>query len=194
MTTWAQINVRIPLTKKKKLVKDWRAFNEGKEDKISFNAFVASFWKAQPTSTDPLHPLIPLGNPFVDERGAIQNILNRNISAVAIINSLKDTTRSNHWHKTDWHYLYVISGKMLYWERSLDFTYNRQFLVSTGEMVFTRPGLVHRTDFLEDTTLLSLGNYTDHDADTVKELFEEPRLEKGWIIANCVINDGKEDF
>ena len=169
---YAQVNVKMAEHEKKALIKKWKKFCEGKADPISFNSYLHSFWKPKNLGSDPLTPKVPVGNHFADDRGNIQNIINETeIRAVALITSNKGTERSNHWHKTDWHYLYVISGKMQYFERNLDNTYSKTFVVEEGEMVFTAPGLVHKTVFLEDTVLLSLGNYVDHDADTVSERF-----------------------
>ncbi len=169
---YSQVNVKMPTVNKQVLIKKWKKFCEGKGEPMSFNAYLASFWKDIDLGPDPLTPKVPIGSKFVDNRGVIQNILNNGeIRAVAFITSKKGVERSNHWHKTDWHYLYVVSGSMQYYERSLDNKYCKDFLVSEGEMVFTAPGLVHKTLFLEDTVLLSINNYIDHDADTVSEKY-----------------------
>ena len=34
-----------------------------------------------------------------------------------LIDSKKGTLRANHYHKTDWHYCYVISGSIEYYHR-----------------------------------------------------------------------------
>ena len=169
-TKHKQVNVAIPATQYKELRASWKKFCK-ENGKISFNSYFASFVKPVQHTSDPLTPKVPVGNAFKDERGTIQNVLNRDIKAVSLITSKKGTERSNHWHKTDWHFLYVLQGKMKYSERSLDSSYVKVFIVEQGEMVFTKPGLVHKTEFLEDTVLMSLGNYVDHDADTVSEKY-----------------------
>ena len=118
--------------------------------------------------TFPLHKEVPLDPPFVDARGSIQNILLSPITSVAIITSKSGSVRSNHFHKTDWHYLYVISGSMEYYERQVDMdprlVDRLPLLVKTGQMVFTPPMHIHKTVFLEDTVLLSLAkNVRDHE-------------------------------
>lgn len=164
-----QINIRIPKALKKKFVAQWKASKE----KVSFNTYLANFFKLEVESVDPLLPMVPTNNSFQDDRGIIFNILNRPITAVALIESRQGAERSNHWHKTDWHYLYVLSGEMLYSERPVDgSTPPNEFKVRAGRMVFTAPGMIHRTIFLQDTVLLSLGNYIDHDKDTVKCNFD----------------------
>ena len=120
---------------------------------------------------------VPLGTFFVDARGVIQNILLSPITSTAIITSKAGTERSNHWHRENWHYLYVISGSMEYYERPAgqpsDEITSIPTIIKTGEMVFTRPYYVHKTVFKEDTILLSLGHgikdHENHEADLVRE-------------------------
>ena len=168
---YTQVNVKMTATEKKQLESAYKAFCRGKKDGPSFNAYLASFWKPSKPTPDPLFPKVPVGSVYKDERGEILNILNRDsIRAIALITSKKGSERSNHWHKTDWHYLYVVSGKMQYLERDVDEEGETMVLnVNKGEMEFTGANKVHCTRFLEDTVLLSVGNYTDHDEDTVKE-------------------------
>lgn len=124
----------------------------------------------------PDHYLVPIDEPFVDDRGKIQNLLNTPIQGVAIITSKAGSVRSNHWHKTDWHYLYVISGSMEYYERPLESsTETKPALVTAGQMVFTPPEAVHKTVFLEDTVMMSFSkrnrDHVSHESDVVREEF-----------------------
>jgi quercetin dioxygenase-like cupin family protein len=126
----------------------------------------------------PTNPLVPLDNPFVDERGAIQNLLNTPMQCASIITSKKGSVRSNHWHKTDWHYLYVMSGSMEYYERPVDMDYDitqKPLIVSAGQMVFTPPNVIHKTIFIEDTVLLSFSkrnrDHESHESDVVRKEF-----------------------
>ena len=118
--------------------------------------------------------LVPLDDPFVDERGSIQNLLNTNINGAAIITSKAGTIRSNHWHKEDWHYLYVVSGSMVYYERPVNGVSDKApLLVNAGDMIFTSPHMIHKTEFLEDTVLLSFSkrnrDHDSHEEDVVRE-------------------------
>lgn len=109
---------------------------------------------------------VPLDPPFIDDRGIIQNLLTSPVTSIAIITSKAGSIRSNHYHKTDWHYLYVVSGSMNYYERNIDDKINDigPVLVKAGEMIFTAPMKVHKTEFLEDTILLSFAkNIRDHE-------------------------------
>lgn len=115
-----------------------------------------------------------------DPRGYIQNLLelaaeDHPVRGVSLIKSRARTTRSNHYHKTDGHWLYVVSGLMHYWERPLDaLQYERDpLVVGPGEMVYTGPLLHHRTYFVEETILLSLSHlprdHASHEADVVRD-------------------------
>ena len=57
---------------------------------------------------------------FVDDRGGIARIVDKNkisIRAILRITSKKGSIRSNHYHKNDYHYLYIESGKCEYSEK-----------------------------------------------------------------------------
>ena len=120
----------------------------------------------------PKEMLVPLDAPFKDVRGKIQNLVNVPVGSVAIITSKAGTARSNPWHKNNWHYLHVISGSMKYLEKNLDGTELKELICNAGDMVFTAPEKIHRTEFLEETVLLSLGNtskeHEHHEEDLVR--------------------------
>lgn len=114
----------------------------------------------------PENNIVALDPPFVDERGSIQNLLNTSINGAAVITSKKGSKRSNHWHREDWHFLYVMSGSMEYWEKPVDGNHEwTKKIINQGEMVFTAPQMVHKTIFLQDTVLLSFSKRNrDHDS------------------------------
>lgn len=118
--------------------------------------------------------LVPLDDPFIDDRGSIQNLLNTSLNGAAIIKSKKGSIRSNHWHKEDWHYLYVLSGSMIYYERPVNGVSEKApLVVGPGDMIFTPPNMVHKTVFLEDSVLLSFSkrnrDHDSHEEDVVRE-------------------------
>jgi quercetin dioxygenase-like cupin family protein len=124
----------------------------------------------------PTNKIVPLDPSFSDERGIIQNLINAPINGAAIITSKTGTTRSNHYHKEDFHYLYVLSGSMEYYERGLDEEFvGEPLVVNAGQMVFTPPMKVHKTVFLEDTVLVSLSknnrDHNSHEADVIRVQF-----------------------
>ena len=98
---------------------------------------------------------ISLSSPHEDSRGSIQTLVNFPMKNIAIISSRKDTVRSNHYHMTDWHYMYVLKGSFDYYSRPTGSDQELEVLnVRQGEMVFTPPMEDHATVFLEDTELI----------------------------------------
>ena len=90
-----------------------------------------------------------------DERGAIQTLVNFPMKNLSLITSKKGTVRSNHYHLTDWHYMYVLSGAFDYYYRPTGSDEAPAVIrVVTGQMVFTPPMEDHATVFLEDTQMV----------------------------------------
>lgn len=103
--------------------------------------------------------------------GAITNLLELSesdepIRGVSLIHCVPGSERSNHFHKTDSHWLYVIHGQMHYQERPIGApSYPEPMVVKAGQMVFTPPLIEHRTTFPVETTLLSLSRFArDHES------------------------------
>lgn len=123
----------------------------------------------------PKDPLVPLDEPFINKAGIIQNLTNCNIGAIAIIHTKAGETRSNHWHHSNWHMLYLISGTVKYYERDLDGSNVTINEYSAGQMFFTPPNKVHKVEFLEDSIMVSLGkdskDHESHEKDIVREEF-----------------------
>jgi len=103
---------------------------------------------------------ISLDSCFTDERGTIQNILNKTFNHTAIITSKKGCVRSNHYHKQNSHYIYLISGEIEYWERDINNDNKEMIVCKAGDMIFSPPNKVHKTIFLSDTTIITFAaNY-----------------------------------
>ena len=76
---------------------------------------------------------------------------------ISLISSKKGSVRSNHYHLTDWHYMYVLSGSFDYYFRPSNSDEEIQCVrVKKGEMLFTPPMEDHATVFLEDCDLLAM--------------------------------------
>jgi dTDP-4-dehydrorhamnose 3,5-epimerase-like enzyme len=119
-------------------------------------------------------PIIKLNKPFIDERGKIQNLISLNeLQSVVIIESKKDTIRANHYHKTDWHYCYVMSGSIDYYSRKVD-SDNDPVLtkIKSGDLFYTPHLVEHAMHFTKDTVFLTLGGGTrshdDYESDLVR--------------------------
>ena len=107
-----------------------------------------------------------------DSRGSILSIVDEKVTNVSIITCLPKTIRSNHWHKKDWHYMYVLEGVMEYFFVSKNKTFFMK--INKGENVFTPPKELHATYFPVKTVLLvSSKNPRDkktYEQDTVREM------------------------
>lgn len=101
--------------------------------------------------------LVKLDEPHVDDRGSIQSLVNFPMKNLSLINSKKGSVRSNHFHLTDWHYMYVLSGSFDYYYRPSNSDDELKCVrVVAGEMIFTPPMEDHATVFLEDCNLLAI--------------------------------------
>lgn len=95
---------------------------------------------------------------FKDKRGAITRIVDQDkfiIRAILRITSKKGSIRSNHYHKHDYHYIYVESGKCEYSEKPVGNPKAKieTVTLSPGDLVLTNPGIIHAVKFLEDSVL-----------------------------------------
>ena len=101
--------------------------------------------------------LVDLDKPHIDDRGYIQSLVNFPMKNLSLISSKKGAVRSNHYHLTDWHYMYVLSGSFDYYYRPTHSGEELQCVrVVVGEMIFTPPMEDHATVFLEDCNLLAM--------------------------------------
>jgi quercetin dioxygenase-like cupin family protein len=93
----------------------------------------------------------------MDERGAIQPLVERVMKSALVISSKEGAVRGNHYHNTDWHYCYVVSGTMYYFHRGTgSLSKPEKVIVKAGSMVFTPPMVDHAMKFPEDTVFLCL--------------------------------------
>lgn len=87
-----------------------------------------------------------------DTRGSITSIIDEKTNNISIITSLSNTIRSNHFHHKDWHYMYVIEGRMEYFYKKgkSDYFIN----LKKGDLIFTPPLEIHATYFPIKTILV----------------------------------------
>lgn len=129
-----------------------------------------------PTSTS-----VPLDDKFVDARGKIENLLLSPITSIARISSVAKSVRANHYHLTDWHYAYVESGCVLYFERAIGSTeIPEPIAYRAGEMFFTRPNVEHAMLFVLDSVIFTFAknvrDHETHEADLVRVDFITPEI------------------
>ena len=105
----------------------------------------------------PDYPLVSIPTPFVDSRGDLQVLLNRDIKSAVLITSIKGSLRANHYHKKDWHYCFVMSGSIKYYFRPTGSTDDPKYvLIEAGQMFFTPPMVDHAMVFPEDVVFIAL--------------------------------------
>jgi oxalate decarboxylase/phosphoglucose isomerase-like protein (cupin superfamily) len=109
-----------------------------------------------------------------DARGSILSIVDWPVANVSIITSEAHSIRSNHYHHTDWHLMYVLEGQIDYFYRDIDTGEVKYLRVKKGDNIFTPAKELHATYFPVRTTLVvSSGNPRDqatYEADTVREV------------------------
>jgi len=123
--------------------------------------------------------MVTLPAPFVNEGGEIQNLLLSPMNSVAILNTKKGWVRANHWHKTDWHYSYIVKGEVLYYERAVgEIEIPPAKLFVAGEMFFTPPNVEHAMVFPVDTVFITMAknvrDHAHHEDDVVRVSFISP--------------------
>ncbi len=124
----------------------------------------------------PEHGVVKLEKPFVDSRGSIQPLVDLMMKSAVMIDSKAGSLRANHYHKTDWHYCYVVSGEIEYLHRPTGSNHPPDVInVKQGEMVFTPPMVDHGMKFPVDTVFLTLSrnprDQESYEADVVRVEF-----------------------
>jgi len=97
---------------------------------------------------------------FEDERGYITRLVNDDnlkLRAVLYITSKAGTQRGNHYHKTDYHYVYCLSGKFRYSEKDMSKANSptESVILKPGDLVLSTPMVAHSMEFIEDTVFLA---------------------------------------
>ena len=132
----------------------------------------------------PEKEIIDLEKPFRDI-SEIQPLVDAMMKSAVMINSKAGSIRANHYHKTDWHYCYVISGEIDYYHRRTNSSEPKEKItVKKGQMVFTPPMVDHAMVFNVDTTFLTLSrNYRDqktYENDVVRIELIDPKDFISW--------------
>jgi len=103
-------------------------------------------------------PIVPMTKPFTDPRGSILPLADEEMKSAVLITSKMGSIRANHYHKTDWHYCYVLSGSIDYCFRPVGSKQPpKRVKVKMGQIFFTPPMIEHAMCFPEDTAFVCLG-------------------------------------
>jgi len=98
--------------------------------------------------------LIPNIRRDADARGSILSIVDETVQNVSIITCKAGAIRSNHYHLTDWHLMYVVEGAIDYFFKDVEGDEVTYLRVAKGDNIFTPPMEIHATYFPVDTTLI----------------------------------------
>jgi dTDP-4-dehydrorhamnose 3,5-epimerase-like enzyme len=119
--------------------------------------------------------LIKIKRKIKDKRGSIEELINEKTKSVSLISTKKGSIRANHYHKTDWHYIYVLKGSFVYFYRERNKSKIYKTLVKKNQLLFTPPLLDHATYHTEYTEMLVVSkNKRDkktYERDTVRVKF-----------------------
>lgn len=89
-----------------------------------------------------------------DFRGSILSICDIPCKNVSIINCNKNSIRSNHFHKKDYHIMYVLKGEIDYFFKKRNSKKINYIKVKKNELIFTPPNEIHTTFFPKNSTLI----------------------------------------
>ena len=89
-----------------------------------------------------------------DSRGSILSICDIPCKNVSIINCKKNTIRSNHYHKKDYHVMYVVKGEIDYFYKTIRGKKINYLKVKKDNLIFTPPMEIHATYFPKNTVLI----------------------------------------
>jgi oxalate decarboxylase/phosphoglucose isomerase-like protein (cupin superfamily) len=110
-----------------------------------------------------------------DNRGSILSIVDYNVANVSIISCNAGSIRSNHYHKKDYHFMYVLKGEINYFYKSLNDEIIHYIKVSEGDTIFTPCLEIHATHFPLNTKLIVSSGFprdqNTYEADTVRVPF-----------------------
>lgn len=118
------------------------------------------------------YPFVKIPQQFADSRGVISNIADGTIGDVAVITSVQNSIRANHFHIQDWHLSYMVLGDMEYsWKKSVEEPWQTIEVVS-GEMIFTPPSVLHKMEFKSDSVFIAISALSrksqNYEADTIR--------------------------
>ncbi len=117
--------------------------------------------------------VIELPKGYQDDRGMIQPLCDLNMKSASLIISKANTWRANHYHKTDWHYIYVIKGSFEYYFKKTSGLENiKKKVIKKGELLFTGPEIDHAMFYTEETEILVMSknprDQKTYEEDTVR--------------------------
>lgn len=108
-----------------------------------------------------------------DERGGILSIVDQPVENVSIITCNPGSIRSNHYHHSDFHFMYVLEGEIDYFFKDVDTGEIEYLKVREGDNIFTPDNELHATYFPVKTRLIVSSKFPrdqeTYEKDTVRE-------------------------
>ena len=117
--------------------------------------------------------LVKLKEKFGDKRGFIQPLCDLNMKSASLIYTKPGQWRANHYHKKDWHFIYVMKGEFEYYFRKTNSGEKiTKKIVSDGELLFTGPMIDHAMLYTKETEILVMSknprDQKTYEEDTVR--------------------------
>ena len=117
--------------------------------------------------------LLDLPKGHEDARGIIQPLCDLNMKSASLIVSKANTWRANHYHKNDWHFIYVLKGSFEYYFRKTNSEEKiKKKIIKKGELLFTGPVVDHAMFYTEETKIIVLSknprDQKTYEEDTVR--------------------------
>ena len=117
--------------------------------------------------------ILDLPEGYKDTRGIIQPLCDLNMKSASLIVSQPNSWRANHYHKTDWHFIYVLRGQFEYFFRKTNSKEEiKKKSVKKGELLFTGPLIDHAMIYTEETEIIVLSknprDQKTYEEDTVR--------------------------
>ena len=125
-----------------------------------------------------------LGKIFKDKRGTLQKIIDGNFSSCIEVFSKKGSIRANHYHKKDKHFMYIISGELLYSYKNRKRGSKVKIIkMKNGDLFFTPAMQEHMAYFTKNTHFLAFSTRKrtrfDYEKDLIRvEMDKYPDVKK----------------
>ena len=108
-----------------------------------------------------------------DDRGQILSVVDEQVQNVSIITSNPGAIRSNHWHHSDFHFMYILEGEIDYFYKDVDTGSIEYLKVRAGDNIFTPDNELHATYFPVKTVMVVSSKFPrdqeTYERDTVRE-------------------------
>jgi oxalate decarboxylase/phosphoglucose isomerase-like protein (cupin superfamily) len=113
-----------------------------------------------------------------DSRGEILSVVDETVQNVSIITSNPGAIRSNHWHHSDFHFMYILEGEIDYFYKDPETGEIVYLKVRAGDNIFTPDNELHATYFPVKTVMVVSSKFPrdqeTYERDTVREALITP--------------------